>query len=108
MRATHRRGFAALVGCLALAQGGCGAVTSGADDFTCGHMRDTTGAFRQQARVLVDRQGLRSHRLSREEAVLDAEFQIRRACAGAAGADRPYTRAAGLTSAGWLSAGSAR
>jgi hypothetical protein len=97
-----------LLGCLALAQGGCGGQTTGADAYTCGHMRDTVGAFRQQARVLVDRVGLRSHRLSLEEAVLDAEFEIRGVCDGAADADQPYDRAAALTSDGWVSAGSAR
>ncbi|MDX6728169.1 MAG: hypothetical protein QOK49_2974 [Baekduia sp.] len=100
--------LAALVGCLALASGGCGAVSSGAAGYTCGHMRDTTGAFREQARAMVAAEGLRAHRLSREEAVLDAEFQIRHACAGAAAADRPYARAAGLRSAGLLSSGTAR
>jgi hypothetical protein len=100
--------LAALVGCLAVASGGCGAVSSGAAGYTCGHMRNTTGAFREQARAMVAGEGLRAHRLSREEAVLDAEFQIRRACDGAAAADRPYARAAGLSSAGLLSSGTAR
>jgi hypothetical protein len=103
-----RRALAAVLACLALAQGGCGGVTTGAATFTCGHMRDTTGAFRQQARVMVAREGRRARRLSREEAVLDAEFQIRHACVGAADGDEPYRRAAGLSSPGWLSAGSAR
>jgi hypothetical protein len=102
------RAPAALLACLALAQGGCGEQTAAAATYTCGYMRDKPGAFREQARVLVSREGLRPHRLSREEAVLDAEFQIRRACDGAPDTVRPYHRAAGLSSAGWLSAGSAR
>jgi hypothetical protein len=100
----------ALLGCLALAlaQGGCGGEKAGAAAFTCGHMRDTAGAFRQQARVLVRQEGLRAHRLSHEEVVLDAEFLIRRACDRAADDYRPYVRAAGGSSPGFLSAGSAR
>jgi hypothetical protein len=57
---------------------------------------------------MVDREGLRAHRLSREEAVLDAEFQIRRVCRGAADGDEPYVRALGLGSGGLVSSGSAR
>jgi hypothetical protein len=41
---------------------------------------------------------LRARRLSREEAIADAEFRIRRVCDGAADADHPYERAAGLSS----------
>jgi hypothetical protein len=100
--ATRRRVLATLLGCLALAQSGCGSQPSGASAYTCGYMRDTTGAFRQQARALVDREGLRPQRLSREEAVLDAEFQIRRVCDGVPDTDRPYQRAARLSSRGWV------
>jgi hypothetical protein len=71
-------------------------------------MRDTVGAFRAQARVLVAEEGLRAHRLSREEAVLDAELEIRRACDGAPDADQPYNRAARRISRGWLSPGAVR
>jgi hypothetical protein len=99
------RVLAALLGCLALAQGGCGGPAVDAAAFTCGQMRATVGAFREQASVLVDREALRSHRLSREEAVLDAEVQVRRACDGAVAGDRPFRRAAEASSAGWLSAG---
>jgi hypothetical protein len=104
----RRRVLPVLLASLALAQGGCGGTTSGAAGYTCGHMRDTTGAFREQARVMVDREGLRAHRLSHEEAVLDAEFQIRRVCRGAADGDEPYVRALGLGSGGLVSSGSAR
>jgi hypothetical protein len=99
---------AALLACLALAQAACGGQTAGAATYTCGYMRDTVGAFRAQAQVLVDEQGLRPHRLSREEAVLDAELAIRRACDGAADADHPYDRAARQISRGWLSPGAVR
>jgi hypothetical protein len=102
------RVIAVALGCLALAHGGCGGAPAGAAAYTCGHMRDTVGAFREQARVLVDREGMRPRRLSREEAVLDAEFRIRRACDGAADAVRPYERAARDTSRGWLSPASSR
>jgi hypothetical protein len=86
--------LAVLAGCLALAHAGCGAEKPGAAAYTCGYMRATTGAFREQARVLVDRRGLRAVRLSREEAVLGAELGIRRSCDGAPDADRPFRRAA--------------
>jgi hypothetical protein len=99
---------AALLACLALAQAACGGKTAGAAGYTCGYMRDTVGAFRAQARVLVAEEGLRAQRLTREEAVLDAELEIRRACDGAADADRPYNRAARRSSRGWLSPGSVR
>jgi hypothetical protein len=97
-----------MVGCLMIAQGGCGGETAAAPAYTCGYLRHTAGAFRQQARVLVSREGLRAGRLFREEAVLDAEFRIRRVCDGAADGERPYTRAAALGSAQWLSPASAR
>jgi hypothetical protein len=93
----------ALLATLALAHAGCGDETAAAADYTCGHMRDTRGAFRDQARVLVSREGLRARRLSREEAIADAEFRIRRVCDGAADADQPYERAAGLSSPGLIS-----
>lgn len=98
----------AVLACLALVHGGCGGPTAGAAAYTCGYMRDTVGAFRAQAAVLVDREALSAQRLSREEAILDAEVQIRRACDGAADDYRPYDRAARETSRGWLSPGSVR
>jgi hypothetical protein len=101
------RALAALA-CLALVHGGCGGPTPGAAAYTCGYMRHTVGAFRAQAAVLVAREGLRAERLSREDAILDAELQIRRACDGAADAYRPYDRAARQTSRGWVSPGSVR
>ena len=101
------RALAALA-CLALVHAGCGGQPAGAAAYTCGYMRGTVGAFRAQAAVLVAREGLRPQRLSREEAVLDAELQIRRTCDGAADAYRPYDRAARRVSRGWLSPGAAR
>jgi hypothetical protein len=99
---------AALIACLALASAGCGEEKARAAGYTCGQTRHSAGALRDQARVLVTGEGLRARRLSREEAVLDAEFRIRRACDGAAADYRPYDRAAALSSPGWISAGSAR
>jgi hypothetical protein len=99
---------AAVAGGLALAQAGCGGQATGAAGYTCGHMRDTTGAFRQQASVIVDGKRLRAHRLSREESVLGAELHVRRACDGAGAGDRPYRRAAGVDSPGWVAGGTAR
>jgi hypothetical protein len=93
---------------LALAQAGCGAASRDAATFTCSHLRDTTGAFRDEARVLVARSRLTAHRTSREEAILDAELQIRRACAGAAGATQPYTRASGHGASRWVTPGASR
>jgi hypothetical protein len=104
----RRRVLAALLGCLALTQAGCGAPATGATAYTCGHMRDTAGAFREQARALVEREGLAAQRLSHEEAVLDAEFRIRRVCDGAPDAERPYLRAVHFRPRGWVSPGSAR
>jgi hypothetical protein len=103
-----RRSALAALACLALAQAGCGDEEPGAAAYTCGQMHDSVGALREQARVLVSREGLRPGRLSREEAILDAEFQIRRACDGAGAGDQPYNRAAGLSSPGWFSPASAR
>jgi hypothetical protein len=94
--------------CAAVAQAACGRAPTGAAEYTCGHMRQTPSALRDQARVLVDREGLRVQRLSHEEAVLDAEFRIRRACEHAPDAARPYRRAAQLRSPGWLSPASTR
>ncbi|MCW3017620.1 MAG: hypothetical protein JWO02_4712 [Solirubrobacterales bacterium] len=84
----------ALLGCLALAQGGCGGPAADAAAYTCGHMRDTVGGFRQQAQLLVDREGLKTSALSIEEAVLDVELLLRGACRGAADDYRPYARVA--------------
>jgi hypothetical protein len=102
------RVVAALVAVLALTQPGCGGEPANVAEYTCGEMRDSEAAMRDQARALVDREALRADRLSDEEAMLDAEFRIRRACDGAAAGDRPYNRAASLSSPGWISAGSAR
>jgi hypothetical protein len=99
---------AALLACLALAAPGCGEEKARATDYTCGQMRDSAGSLHEQARVLVTKEKLRARRLSREDAILDAEFRIGRACDGAADDDRPYDRAARLSSPGWISAGSAR
>jgi hypothetical protein len=84
----------ALLGCLAIAQGGCGGEVSGAASYTCGQMRDTVGAFRDQARLIVDRAGLKTSALSTEEGVLDVELLIRRACRGAADGHLPYAQVA--------------
>jgi hypothetical protein len=84
----------ALLACLALAQAGCGRQKADAAAYTCGHMRDTVGGFRQQARLIVQREGLKTSALSIEEAVLDVELLLRNACRGAADDDRPYARVA--------------
>jgi hypothetical protein len=97
-----RAAVALLVGA-ALAQAGCGGPAPGAADYTCGHVSRSVTALRDQARSLVTREGSRPTRLSREEAILDAEFQLEHACRGAADADRGYRRAAERPSAGWYS-----
>jgi hypothetical protein len=84
----------ALLACLALAQAGCGGQTAGAAAYTCSHMRDTAGAFRDQARLIVDREGFKTSALSVEEAVLDVELLLRNACRGAAAGTQPYDRVA--------------
>jgi hypothetical protein len=103
----RRCALAALLACLALANAGCGEETARAATYTCGQMRHSAAALRDQARVLVTSER-RAGQLSREEAVLDAQFRIRRACKGAAADDRPYERAAGLSSPGWISPASTR
>jgi hypothetical protein len=103
-----RRSALTALACLALAQAGCNDERPGAAGYSCGQMGDSVRALREQAAVLVSREGLRPGRLSREEAILDAEFQIRRACDGAAGDEQPYNRAAELSSPGWFSPGTAR
>jgi hypothetical protein len=80
----------ALLACLALAPAGCGGQKAGAESYTCGHMHDNVGAFRDQARLIVDRQGFKTSALSAEEAVLDVELQLRNACRGKADGYRPY------------------
>jgi hypothetical protein len=101
--------LATILGCLALAQAGCGDdERTGAAAYTCGHMRDTSGAFRTQARVVVQQAGLRANRLTLEETVLDAEFEIRSVCDGAASDVRPYARAVTLSSPAWVSPASTR
>jgi hypothetical protein len=86
----------ALLGCLALAlalaQAGCGGQTADAAAYTCRHMQDTAGAFRQQARLLVDRAGIKTSAVSIEEAVLDVELLLRNACRDAADGSLPYAR----------------
>jgi hypothetical protein len=89
------RRLIALVGCLAIAQAGCGGDISGATSYTCGHMRDTVGAFREQARLIVDRTGLKSSAISTEDGVLDVELLVRHACRGAADGSLPYAQVAG-------------
>jgi hypothetical protein len=59
---------------------------------TCGALRAGGGAFRDQARVLVDERGLQGRSLSLEAAVRDAEQQLRRACRGRPDGARPYAR----------------
>jgi hypothetical protein len=99
---------ASVLAVLAYGQVGCGEVSTQAAAYTCGYMRDTAGAFREQARDVVQRAGLRADRLALEEVVLDAEFVIRRACDGAADDARPTIRTADISAPGLVSAGSAR
>lgn len=82
-----------LVG-LALAQAGCAGQTTDAVAYTCGHMRDSVGAFRDQARLIVDREGFKTSALSIEEAVLDVELLLREACRGVVDDHRPYAEVA--------------
>jgi hypothetical protein len=92
-----RRRVAALLGCLAiaLAQAGCGGGQEpGAASFTCGHMRDTVGAFRDQARLIVDREGFKTSALSIESAVLGVELLVRNACRAAGEGYQPYAAVA--------------
>jgi hypothetical protein len=83
-----------LLGCLAFAQGGCGGQTVRAASYSCGYMKDTVGAFRQQARLIVDREGFKTSALSIEDGVLDVELLLRDACRNAPDGDRPYARVA--------------
>jgi hypothetical protein len=82
-----------LLSCVALLAIGCGEVSSGAADFTCGQMRASGGRFREQARLMVDREGLQARALTAGEAILDVELQIRRTCRGAADDYKPYRAA---------------
>jgi hypothetical protein len=82
----------ALLACLALAHAGCAGPTPAAASYTCRHMRDTVGAFREQARLIVARDGLKTSALSTEEAVLDVELLLRNACRNAAAGYMPYAR----------------
>jgi hypothetical protein len=93
------RVYVTLLGCLALAGGGCGGQTVGAASYSCGHMADTVGAFRQQARLIVDREGFKTSALSVEEAVLEVELLIRDACHDAPDGDQPYAAVAGAAPA---------
>jgi hypothetical protein len=88
------RGPIAVVAVLALAQAGCTGPTADAVASTCGHMRDHVGAFRDQARLVVDREGLKTSALSIEEAVLDVELLLREACRGAGDDHEPYAEVA--------------
>jgi hypothetical protein len=81
----------AFLACVAIMLGGCGAAQDvGAATFTCGHMKDDVGAFRDQARLIVDRFGFKTSALSIEDAVLGVELLIRNACRTAEAAYRPY------------------
>ena len=84
----------ALLACLALALAACSGAPPAAASYTCGHMRDSVGAFRMQARLFVEREGFRTSALSTEEAVLDVELLLRAACRGASGNHRPYATVA--------------
>jgi hypothetical protein len=57
-------------------------------------MRDSAGAFRQQARLVVEREGFKTSALSSEEAVLDVELMLRTACRDAPDGYAPYERVA--------------
>ena len=85
-----------LLGCLAPAlavmQAGCAEQVTGSAAFTCGHMRDTVGAFRDQGRLIVDRAGSKSSALSIEEAVQEVELLLRDACRHAGADFQPYDR----------------
>jgi hypothetical protein len=85
---------AVLLACVALAQAGCGSPTAAAASYSCGYMRDTVGAFRKQARLLVAREGFKTSALSIEEGVLDVELLLRDACRGTADRYEPYARVA--------------
>jgi hypothetical protein len=84
----------ALLSCLALVHTGCAEQTPAAASYTCGRMRDTAGAFRQQARLIIAREGSKTSALSSEEAVLDVELLLRNACRNAANGYKPYARIA--------------
>jgi hypothetical protein len=79
---------------VALAPAGCGDPVTGAAAYTCGQMRDIVGSFRDQARVLVDRAGLKTSASSVEDGVLDVELELREACRGAGAGYAPYARVA--------------
>jgi hypothetical protein len=53
-------------------------------------MDRTVDAYRQQARLLVHREGFKTSAVSVEDAVLDVELLLRNACRGAAGGYKPY------------------
>jgi hypothetical protein len=88
------RVYVMLLGCLALADNGCGGQTASAASYSCGYMRHTVGAFRKQARLVVDREGFKTSALSIEDAVLGVELLIRDACRNAPDGDQPYARVA--------------
>jgi hypothetical protein len=80
---------------LAFTPVGCADQVTGAAAYTCGQMRDTVGSFRDQARLIVHREGFETSALSVEEGVLDVELKLRDACRGAEDGYAPYTRVAG-------------
>lgn len=79
-----------LLGLAAVAAGGCGNPAAEAVAYTCGQLRDDGAAYRAQARLMVDREGLRPQTLWSEEALLDVELRLRQACRGASDGYRPY------------------
>lgn len=80
----------ALLSCLALLASGCAGVDPGTARYTCGQMRADGSKYRRQARYMVAQERLRARTLWQEQAVLDAELQIRRTCRGASDGSRPY------------------
>jgi hypothetical protein len=90
----RRRVYVMLLGSLALAHAGCGGQTVGAAAYSCGHMKSTVGAFRQQGRLIVDREGLKTSALSVEDAVLGVELLLRTACRHAPDGFQPYAAVA--------------
>jgi hypothetical protein len=91
-----RRSFIAMLLCAALAAG-CAGTPVGAGRYTCGEMRADIGKFRDSAGLAVEEQSLRAGALSREDALLDVELQLRRACRGEAATFVPDRRALDLS-----------
>jgi hypothetical protein len=80
----------ALVACVALVAPGCGEEVAEAADFTCGQMRADGDRYREQARLMVDREGWRRRTLTQSDADRSVELRLRRACRGAGDGYRPY------------------